>query len=67
VVHFIDRALATFFSDRAPTFRTGLAEFRQAFRKAYPEVASFAAASGTEQIGFLTSVDRTGSSQVCAC
>jgi hypothetical protein len=59
VVHFIDRALATFFSDRAPTFRTGLAEFRQAFRTAYPEVASFAAASGTEQIGFLASVDRT--------
>jgi hypothetical protein len=59
VVHFIDRALATFFSNRAPTFRTGLAEFRQAFQKAHSEVASFAAASDTEQISFLTSVDGT--------
>jgi gluconate 2-dehydrogenase gamma chain len=59
VVHFIDRALATFFSDRAAAFRTGFAEFRQAFCKAYPEVASFAAASATEQFRFLSSVDRT--------
>src|SRR5579863_1125540 len=30
-VHFIDRAFATFFSDRAADFRAGLAEFQSAF------------------------------------
>jgi gluconate 2-dehydrogenase gamma chain len=58
-VYFIDRALATFFSDRAAPFRVGLAEFRQAFGQAYPQVASFSAASAAEQTRFLTSVERT--------
>jgi hypothetical protein len=58
-VHFIDQALLTFFSDRAPAFRSGLAEFQLAFRKAHPALQSFATASGTEQIAFLRSVDRT--------
>jgi gluconate 2-dehydrogenase gamma chain len=57
--HFIDRALATFFSDRAPAFRSGLEQFRLAFREAHPSVASFATASGLQQIAFLRSVDRT--------
>jgi hypothetical protein len=59
VVYFIDRALATFFSDRAVQFRDGLTEFRQAFGHAHPEVASFSAASATVQTGFLTSVEGT--------
>ena len=54
-VYFIDRALATFFADRAPAFRSGLAQFRSSFQKSYPTAASFAAASPTEQIAFLTS------------
>jgi gluconate 2-dehydrogenase gamma chain len=58
-VYFIDRALATFFSERAAPFRAGLAEFRQGFGQAYPEIASFSAASATEQTRFLTSVERT--------
>jgi hypothetical protein len=59
VVHFIDRALGTFFSNRAPGFRAGLTEFRLAFRKAHPEAASFASAVAADQISFLTSVERT--------
>jgi hypothetical protein len=58
-VHFVDRALLTFFSDRAEAFRAGLAQFQLAFRTAHPEPASFAAAGSAEQIAFLKSVDRT--------
>jgi hypothetical protein len=58
-VYFIDRALATFFADRAPAFRSGLEQFRRSFQKSHPTVASFAAASPTEQLAFLTSVERT--------
>jgi hypothetical protein len=53
VVHFIDRALATFFSDRAPAFRSGLAEFQQSFRATHPHVSSFAASTSSEQVAFL--------------
>jgi hypothetical protein len=58
-VYFIDHAFATFFAERAPAFRSGLAEFQLAFRKAHPAAAAFAAASGAEQIVFLKSVERT--------
>jgi gluconate 2-dehydrogenase gamma chain len=58
-VYFIDHALATFFADRAPAFRSGLAEFRHSFQAAHPTVASFAAASPAEQVAFLTSVEHT--------
>ena len=58
-VYFIDRALATFFADRAATFRKGLADFQQAFHSAQPGAHSFAAADGAAQIAFLKTVDRT--------
>jgi hypothetical protein len=57
--HFIDRALGTFFADRAPAFRRGLAEFLIEFRRAHPAAASFAVAGELEQVAFLRSVDRT--------
>jgi len=57
--HFIDRALATFFSARAPDFRSGLAQFQRAFRETHAAGASFAAASAPEQIAFLKSMDQT--------
>jgi hypothetical protein len=57
VVYFVDRALATFFSDRAPALRTGLADLQSSFRRAHPSNASFAAASSSDQIAFLTSVE----------
>jgi hypothetical protein len=58
-VYFIDRALATFFADRAPAFRAGLAEFQQSFRAAYPGSATFAAAAPADQLAYLTTVDYT--------
>lgn len=58
-VRFIDRALSTFFADRAVAFRTGLADFRQAFHQAQPGAASFAAADSANQIAFLRRVDGT--------
>jgi gluconate 2-dehydrogenase gamma chain len=58
-VYFIDRALATFFCDRAPAFRSGLAEFRRSFQRGSPAAPSFALATSGEQVGFLTSVERT--------
>lgn len=58
-VYFIDHALATFFADRAAAFRSGLADFQLAFRKAQPSAASFAAAKSDQQIAFLKSIDRT--------
>ncbi len=58
-VYFIDRALATFFSDSAPAFRTGLAAFQAAFRASHPASATFDAASADVQITFLRSVDQT--------
>jgi gluconate 2-dehydrogenase gamma chain len=57
--HFIDQALATFFSYRAAAFRSGLAEFQQAFRSRNPSAESFASASAAAQLAFLEAVDRT--------
>jgi gluconate 2-dehydrogenase gamma chain len=59
VILFIDRSLATFFSDLAPSFREGLGAFQTAFRAAYPGTSSFAAASTEQQHAFLGTVDRT--------
>lgn len=58
-VYFIDRALATFFGERAAGFRAGLAAFQAAFQRANPASKSFAAAKGEEQMAFLKTVDRT--------
>jgi hypothetical protein len=58
-VYFIDRALATFFAERAPAFRSGLTQFQLAFRAAHPTIPSFAAASAGEQTAFLGTVDTT--------
>jgi gluconate 2-dehydrogenase gamma chain len=59
VGHFIDRALASFLSRLAPTFRTQFAEFRAQCHLRHPAVASFAALSSEQQIEFLKTVDRT--------
>lgn len=59
VVLFIDRALATFFSRMAATFRAQLAEFRAECRARNPAVESFAALSSQQQIEFLKTVEHT--------
>jgi hypothetical protein len=58
-VHFVDRALSTFFAAWSDEFRRGLATFQSAFRGAEPPAASFAAASSDRQIAFLRTVDKT--------
>jgi gluconate 2-dehydrogenase gamma chain len=58
-VYFIDRALATFFADRAAVFRAGLAELQKSFRAAHPASASFAGARFAEQLAYLKTVDST--------
>jgi gluconate 2-dehydrogenase gamma chain len=58
-VHFIDRALATFFSGWSGDFRAGLTEFQSAYRASNPASASFAKAGPNEQIAYLGTVDRT--------
>jgi gluconate 2-dehydrogenase gamma chain len=58
-VHFMDRALATFFAAWSVDFRAGLAEFQSKFHASNPIAARFAAAASEEQIAFLKTVDRT--------
>jgi gluconate 2-dehydrogenase gamma chain len=57
--YFIDHSLATFFSTWAADFRTGLADFQQAFQRAQPGAGTFAAAASADQLKFLLSVDKT--------
>jgi hypothetical protein len=57
--YFIDRALATFFSDWAADFRAGLAQFQSTFRAANAGAASFALLGSDQQIAYLKTVDRT--------
>jgi hypothetical protein len=58
-LHFIDRALATFFSSWAGDFRAGLAEFQSVFRASHAASGSFAEAPAEEQIAHLETVDGT--------
>lgn len=58
-VNFIDRALATFFGERAAAYRAGLADFQASFKAAQPARSSFASAPPAEQFAFLKTVDRT--------
>ena len=58
-VHFIDRALATFFSAWSTDFRAGLTHFQSGFRASNPESPVFAGAGPDAQIAYLRTVDAT--------
>jgi gluconate 2-dehydrogenase gamma chain len=58
VVHFIDRALSSFFSRLAPEFRAQLADFRAACEASNPGVP-FASLPPDRQIAFLKTVEET--------
>jgi len=58
-VYFIDRALATFFSQLAGDYRDQLAAFQTTFRQQHPGVPSFASLPSNEQIDYLKGVDQT--------
>ena len=55
--HFIDHSLATFFSWRAESFRTGLAQFQSDFQGKHPGESAFARASWDAQTAYLKTVD----------
>ena len=59
VVHFFDRALATFYAQLAGDYRAQLAAFQAGYRTAHPAVSSFAALSSEQQIEHLKGVDQT--------
>ena len=57
--HFIDHSLATFFSWRAESFRSGLTQFQTAFHGAHPGGGAFAHLGGEAQIAYLKTVENT--------
>ena len=59
VVHFIDRALASFLSSLAVDYRAQLAGFQAGYRARHPGAASFASLTPAQQIAHLTEVERT--------
>ena len=59
VVNFIDRALATFYSQLAGDYRAQLASFQTAFRERHPAAGSFAALTSEQQIAHLKGIDQT--------
>ena len=58
-VYFIDRALATFFSQLAGDYRTQLRSFQAAYRERHPAAPSFATLTSEQQIEFLKGIDET--------
>ncbi len=58
VIHFIDRALATFYSQLGSDYRSQLAAFQAACRDRHPGL-SFALLTTDQQIEFLRGVDET--------
>jgi gluconate 2-dehydrogenase gamma chain len=58
-VSFIDRALATFFSQLAGDYRSQLADFQAGCRRRHPAAASFASLTSDQQIAYLKTVDET--------
>jgi gluconate 2-dehydrogenase gamma chain len=59
VVYFIDRALATFFSQLAGDYRAQLAAFQTACREQHPAAVSFASLTSEQQVEHLKGVDQT--------
>ena len=51
VIHFIDRALATYFSQIAGDYRAQLVNFQARFRERQPRATSFAALTSAEHLG----------------
>jgi gluconate 2-dehydrogenase gamma chain len=58
-VYFIDRALATFFSQLAGDYRAQLASFQASYRERYPAAPSFASLTTEQQIEHLRSIEET--------
>ena len=59
VIHFIDRALATFDQDKRETYRKGLADVQRRRREMFPESSSVAALTGEQQNQLVTAIEST--------
>jgi gluconate 2-dehydrogenase gamma chain len=59
VVHFIDVALGSFFSQLAGEFRARLGEFDSFCRNRNPDMTTFAALSSEQQVEWLHAVEHT--------
>jgi len=59
VIHFIDRALSTFFSVLAQEFRVQLAAFQNACREQNTDAATFADLPPERRIAFMRTVEQT--------
>lgn len=59
VIYFIDRALATFDSDKREAYRTGMRDVQQSRLKLFPQSTSIAALSPTQQIELVHSIEKT--------
>jgi Gluconate 2-dehydrogenase subunit 3 len=58
-VYFIDRALATFDSDKQKPYADGLAELRAKLQELFPGAVSFSAASSDQQIAVLKAIEKS--------
>jgi gluconate 2-dehydrogenase gamma chain len=59
VVYFIDRALASFESDKRDAYRKGLKEIDEARLKLFPKTTSFAALRPEQQVQVLRAIEKT--------
>lgn len=59
VIFFIDRALATWESDKRDSYRTGMQDVQKLRREMFPASQSIAALSGGDRIKLITAFERT--------
>jgi gluconate 2-dehydrogenase gamma chain len=59
VIYFIDRALATFESDRRDLYIQGLKELQMKTEELFPPVSRFSELTGEQQIAVLRAVEKT--------
>jgi gluconate 2-dehydrogenase gamma chain len=59
VIHFIDRALATFESAQREAYRKGMEEIQHTRHKLFPESTSIAGLTVEQQIGLLRAIEKT--------
>jgi gluconate 2-dehydrogenase gamma chain len=59
VIYFIDRALATFESDKREAYHTGMSEIQQARAKLFPHSTSIAGLAPADQIKLVHAIEKS--------
>ena len=59
IVHFIDRALATFDRDKQPAYRQGLKDLQHKTQELLPSTNRFSSLTTTQQIQLLSAIEKT--------